>query len=47
MFSRKEVFRKPWKGVALPKREFMKMKRFMEREIAGGKWRKIVFEKLW
>ena len=38
---KKEVFRKPWYGVALPKCEFMKRKRFSGRKVAGGKWRKL------
>jgi hypothetical protein len=37
MFSRKEVFEKPWNGVALPKYEFMEEKMFMERRFAVGK----------
>jgi hypothetical protein len=37
LFSRKEVFRKPWNGVALPKCEFMEGKMFMKRSFAGGK----------
>jgi hypothetical protein len=33
----KEVFRKPWNGLALPKCAFMKRKRFSGRKVAGGK----------